>query len=243
MALISCPECDKQISDKAETCPHCGIKLKTFKNHEKYSQIICKHCNKTYVGSTKEISICPYCKQTNTPKINSKKFSKPVFALGGIFLCICLIAGILFIKNLLEEKQEKELYSNVLQAQQEILDQYGDDIEPIQAIYLYRNFESDPPSEELSEVYDTGYYVYLKYNIKSEEESFIWHDGDLLFNESIPQDFLYQANAQLRELQALEFLLLLSETPEKTVEEINNKTNGMCDIDVNILKKYVKYAE
>ena len=24
MALIKCPECDKQISDKAESCPHCG---------------------------------------------------------------------------------------------------------------------------------------------------------------------------------------------------------------------------
>lgn len=24
MALIKCPECDKQISDKAENCPHCG---------------------------------------------------------------------------------------------------------------------------------------------------------------------------------------------------------------------------
>ena len=27
MALIKCPECDKQISDKAESCPHCGYSL------------------------------------------------------------------------------------------------------------------------------------------------------------------------------------------------------------------------
>ena len=26
MALITCPECGHQISDKAETCPYCGIK-------------------------------------------------------------------------------------------------------------------------------------------------------------------------------------------------------------------------
>ena len=25
MALIYCPECKKQISDKAEACPHCGL--------------------------------------------------------------------------------------------------------------------------------------------------------------------------------------------------------------------------
>lgn len=27
MALIKCPECGKQISDKAEICPHCGIEV------------------------------------------------------------------------------------------------------------------------------------------------------------------------------------------------------------------------
>ena len=28
MALIKCPECDKKVSDKAESCPHCGYELK-----------------------------------------------------------------------------------------------------------------------------------------------------------------------------------------------------------------------
>lgn len=27
MALIKCPECGKQISDKAEVCPHCGMEV------------------------------------------------------------------------------------------------------------------------------------------------------------------------------------------------------------------------
>lgn len=27
MALIKCPECNKEISDKAESCPHCGFPL------------------------------------------------------------------------------------------------------------------------------------------------------------------------------------------------------------------------
>lgn len=30
MALISCPECGKQISDKAECCPHCGLPARYF---------------------------------------------------------------------------------------------------------------------------------------------------------------------------------------------------------------------
>lgn len=28
MALISCPECEEQISDKALACPHCGYPLR-----------------------------------------------------------------------------------------------------------------------------------------------------------------------------------------------------------------------
>ena len=27
MSLIKCPECDKEISDKVKSCPHCGYPL------------------------------------------------------------------------------------------------------------------------------------------------------------------------------------------------------------------------
>lgn len=33
MALIKCPECELQISDKAISCPHCGLPLKTSSAH------------------------------------------------------------------------------------------------------------------------------------------------------------------------------------------------------------------
>lgn len=28
MALISCPECEKEVSDKAKSCPNCGFPFK-----------------------------------------------------------------------------------------------------------------------------------------------------------------------------------------------------------------------
>lgn len=31
MAIISCPECGNSVSDKAATCPHCGMEI-----HKKY---------------------------------------------------------------------------------------------------------------------------------------------------------------------------------------------------------------
>ena len=41
MALIQCPECGETVSSKAETCPHCGIKLKAESTVDKslYSTI------------------------------------------------------------------------------------------------------------------------------------------------------------------------------------------------------------
>ena len=29
MALIECPECKREISDKATSCPHCGVPIRT----------------------------------------------------------------------------------------------------------------------------------------------------------------------------------------------------------------------
>ncbi len=41
MALINCPECNKQISDKAECCPHCGFPIDSISETEnKYCVIL-----------------------------------------------------------------------------------------------------------------------------------------------------------------------------------------------------------
>lgn len=37
MSLINCPECNKEISDKAKSCPHCGFPINT---NSKYKVII-----------------------------------------------------------------------------------------------------------------------------------------------------------------------------------------------------------
>lgn len=36
MALITCPECGKEISDKAQTCPNCGAPINVQKEVEVY---------------------------------------------------------------------------------------------------------------------------------------------------------------------------------------------------------------
>ena len=34
MALVICPECNKEISDSVKKCPHCGYKLKKEKKEK-----------------------------------------------------------------------------------------------------------------------------------------------------------------------------------------------------------------
>lgn len=38
MALIKCPECGNDVSDKAECCPHCGINISNIKDLEELSK-------------------------------------------------------------------------------------------------------------------------------------------------------------------------------------------------------------
>lgn len=39
MALTNCPECNKEISDRAGTCPHCGFPIAdNYESTEKYRQ-------------------------------------------------------------------------------------------------------------------------------------------------------------------------------------------------------------
>lgn len=58
MAIIKCPECGRQISDKAPSCPHCGIQIA--------GKIIkCPQCGEVYF---RDQEMCPICHHiTGTP--------------------------------------------------------------------------------------------------------------------------------------------------------------------------------
>ena len=38
MSLIKCPECWENVSDKAEKCPNCGVKIKKGKIYHKFDE-------------------------------------------------------------------------------------------------------------------------------------------------------------------------------------------------------------
>ena len=56
--LINCPECNHEISDKAEVCPNCGFKLKTAEPI--LDGVYCPKCLKC--GIKTSMAICPFCR-------------------------------------------------------------------------------------------------------------------------------------------------------------------------------------
>ena len=73
MALIKCPECGKEISDKAENCIHCGFPIKN--NAEIQQTTETKTFNGIYrytLRGQKEV-YCPRCKSENCSHYKEKK--------------------------------------------------------------------------------------------------------------------------------------------------------------------------
>lgn len=58
MALIACPNCGKNVSDKAATCPGCGLDFHPEKEQVINTTVICQECGAEY---DKELVSCPNC--------------------------------------------------------------------------------------------------------------------------------------------------------------------------------------
>lgn len=87
MALIKCKECNKEISDKAKQCPHCG-----FENNI----ITCPECKKEIENN---VNTCPNCGY-EIKKDNKQAKSKVNVGIT-IWLVICVIAcfGVAFLNS------------------------------------------------------------------------------------------------------------------------------------------------
>lgn len=81
MALINCPECGKEVSDKAVSCPYCGIPI---------SPVI---TNNNQQGTQEEYLCCPKC-QSKDLHAEKKGFSGGKALVGGLLTGgIGLLAG------------------------------------------------------------------------------------------------------------------------------------------------------
>ena len=82
MALFNCPNCNSQISDKADACPNCGTNLE---KNKKTKTIICKECKTEIPTKTKK---CPNC---GCPVTKKKKI---IIILISIFAILAICGGV-----------------------------------------------------------------------------------------------------------------------------------------------------
>lgn len=58
MAMIECPQCSSQISDKATKCPQCGVELTPVVPQEHDEKLTCQECGEELPA---DVDACPKC--------------------------------------------------------------------------------------------------------------------------------------------------------------------------------------
>lgn len=112
MSLIKCPECSREVSDKAETCPGCGIKLCSFNKSGKHRASV--FAEASWVAIVIEVASIAFvaCYIVNESKggINSYLLQLTVFwnLFGWIFFLVSLL-GALFAVASLARKEPKNV--------------------------------------------------------------------------------------------------------------------------------------
>lgn len=86
MALTNCSECNKEISDQAPACPHCGAPSLLHKKIENTNGSTCKKCGVPYITEQKTATVSPVILLT-----------VPMFFVGIILLFINWLAALLVI--------------------------------------------------------------------------------------------------------------------------------------------------
>lgn len=106
--IIKCPNCGKEISDKASKCVYCGTVFNEQKETEK--EMLCQECGKTVYESDK---LCPYCGcPTSKSREIKDKFKKKIIALIAIPIAVVLIAGIAVFNSASVKKYMTEREKN-----------------------------------------------------------------------------------------------------------------------------------
>ena len=65
--IIICPECGREVSDKAPTCPSCGVEIAG-------KVTTCKYCGEVILASE---TVCPYCKRNLETVTTEHKIQEP----------------------------------------------------------------------------------------------------------------------------------------------------------------------
>lgn len=125
MALISCPQCGKEVSNKAKVCPGCGNVLI---KEEPPVPIVCKECGAEVPA---EVKICPNCgcpieteSEEETPqkveitsvKIPTVKKSAKKYIISAVIAIALIVVAVVLIKMGSTSKANSDYSKNLEEA-------------------------------------------------------------------------------------------------------------------------------
>jgi predicted nucleic acid-binding Zn ribbon protein len=150
MALIRCPKCGNKVSEKASSCPHCGISLS--KNLQK-EKLKCPECSSELPDNA---TFCPNCgypiRKENKKPINTKLF----FVISGIL--VVTILGFIVLKVVTsktkDQIQPSVTYPQSVQQDELMLENKNIVIDQEEAKKILANYLK----VSVLDIYDVGYY-------------------------------------------------------------------------------------
>lgn len=190
MALIKCPNCDKDISDKAKSCPHCGhIPVTPAAIDPK--PLICEDCG---TEIPEGVEVCPNCgcpvqgedvlpetpqkvevTAVNLPKGNMKKY-----IIIALLIVVLATAAVLIGRNIHN--------NNLAQQEEQSKQEYMDDLQAASAAMLLGAIEAEDAGTLIHDVwYDA---IYEERNFTTED--YVYPNGKLVsdFNEALGNLFI-----------------------------------------------------
>lgn len=107
MALIKCPECGEEISDKAKLCIHCGFPINEYltENNDKDEDDITHiNCKEEILNDSNSLTD----KQSGSEKNLEQAFSKWIIVIGGFFVVCSIVFALYIIGNPNNKEVEME---------------------------------------------------------------------------------------------------------------------------------------
>lgn len=120
MALIICPECKNQVSDKAEFCPHCGLKIagnpdifKAQQSRTDPEQIPNNQQAQTQTSLTQNSQ--PTTSIQNTPQEQKKNNKSKGVIIFSFFLALAIVGAAYYFYSSSQAEKEQEDYEYAMQ--------------------------------------------------------------------------------------------------------------------------------
>ena len=158
MAMIQCPECGQEVSDKAKQCIHCGKILIEEVQPKKF----CSECGKEIPFDSQT---CPFCgcpvesernENSAVAKIaeKAKKNKKPLIIVA-IVAAVALLAGLIisFIGSSLNE-DEQLAYQNAVEMQSMMRD--PDSFKLYDEMFLLRHYDDNGENDYTYTIFKYG---------------------------------------------------------------------------------------